>query len=364
MSRTTLALLSTEHLLHNLSVIQKQAPHAFIIAMVKANAYGHGLRSVSLRIEKHVSSLGVASIDEALALRKAGVTIPITLMEGVFEPNELLIASAQGFHVVFHTLDQIMWLEALSFMPARLTAWIKIDTGMGRLGFSPDDVSHVYSRLSHHPYINHPVGLMSHLACAEEENHPLNESQFQLFARIVSGKPGFKSICNSAALFSFPLNHYDGVRPGLALYGISPFHSKTAADLGLKPVMTLQTRLIAVRVMKKGSTIGYGARFTCPEDMLVGVIALGYGDGYPRCAQDGTPILVNGIRCHLIGRVSMDMITIDLRPCASAKVNDQVVVWGEGLPLEEVARYTSKSPYEIITSIQTRVVFQWTQRSI
>lgn len=168
-------------------------------------------------------------------------------------------------------------------------------------------------------------------------------------------------MCNSAAIFAFPDHHYDVIRPGLALYGISPFNEITAKDLNLKPVMTLHTRLISLRVACKGSTLGYGARFVCPEDMLVGVIAVGYGDGYPRSAQDGTPVLVNGIRCQLVGRVSMDMITVDLRPCPHAKINDLVTLWGEGLSVEEVASYTHDSPYNIVTSIQSRVKCTWTE---
>lgn len=361
MSRTALAILSTENLLHNLAVIQKQAPNARVIAMVKANAYGHGLRSVSLRLQNHVASVGVASIDEALALRKAGVTIPITLMEGVFEPDELLVASCENFHVVFHTETQIKWLEASTSLPQPITAWLKIDTGMGRLGFSREQAQHAYQRLMNNKYIIKPIGCMSHLACADDIAHPLNQQQLHNFAEFTQNLPGQKSLCNSAAIFAFTKHQYNIVRPGLALYGVSPFATQTAADLGLKPVMTLQTRLIAVRMMSKGSTLGYGARFTCPEDMPVGVIAMGYGDGYPRTAQDGTPILVNGVRCSLIGRVSMDMITIDLRPYPQAQVNDQVILWGNGLPLETVAPYTASSPYDILTAIQSRVKFHWTQ---
>ena len=361
MSRTALAILSTENLLHNLTVIQQKAPTSRIIAMVKANAYGHGLRSVSLRLEKYVDSVGVASIDEAIALRKAGVKIPITLMEGVFEPDELLIASCERFHVVFHTVDQIQWLESSSLLPLPLTAWIKIDTGMGRLGFPSDQALQAYQRLTANKQVVTPIGCMSHLACADDYHHPLNQEQIHNFAAFTRNLPGPKSLCNSAALFSFADQQYDVIRPGLALYGVSPFSTHTAAELGLKPVMTLQTRLIAVRIGRKNSTLGYGARFVCPEDMPIGVIAMGYGDGYPRSAQDGTPILVNGVRCKLIGRVSMDMITIDLRPYPQAKVNDQVILWGNGLPLEEVAPYTNNIPYDMLTSIQSRVKFHWTQ---
>lgn len=360
MSRAALAILSTENLLHNLDVIKQQAPHSGVIAMVKANAYGHGLRSVSLRLENYVDSLGVASLNEAVALRKAGVKGTITLMEGVFSADELLVASCEKFPVVFHNFLQLSWL-ASSSLPTPLTVWLKIDTGMGRLGFQVEDVCDAYEQLSTHSQVVNPIGLMSHLACADEKDHHLNEQQLQLFSRIASLYQGPKSICNSAALFSYPQHHYQMVRPGIALYGISPFTGISGSQLGLRPVMTLQTRLMACRRAKKGSAIGYGATYVCPEDMLIGVIAMGYGDGYPRTASTGTPVLVNGIRCFIVGRVSMDMITIDLRPCPQAVVGDPVVLWGQGLPLEEVAAHTQNVVYDILTALQSRVTVHWTK---
>lgn len=359
MSRATLAILSTENLLHNLATIKSHAPHAGVIAMIKANAYGHGLRSTALRLEKQVSSFGVASIDEAIALRRVGIKIPITLMEGVFEPDELLVAACENFHVVLHDETQLQWLNMLA-LPLPLTVWLKIDTGMGRLGFALNYAHDAYEQLSRNAQIKQPIGIMSHFACADEIAHPLNQQQINKFKQFVHDKKGLKSLCNSAAIIAFPDQQYDVVRPGLALYGVSPLPHLSADALNLKPVMTLQTRLIAVRRAQKNTTLGYGARFVCPEDMLIGVIAMGYGDGYPRTAQDGTPVLVNGIRCQLVGRISMDMITIDLQACPHAKVNDPVILWGNGLAIEEVAQYTQQSPYDMLTAVQSRVKFHWT----
>ncbi len=359
MSRAALAILSTENLLHNLQIIKSHAPKSRIIAMIKANAYGHGLRSTALRLAKHVHSLGVASIDEALALRRVGIKIPITLMEGVFEADELLIAACENFQVVFHDQTQLQWLAKIS-LPLPLTAWLKIDTGMGRLGFTLDQATHAYEQLSSHPQIQQPIGLMSHFACADEVEHRLNQVQIDSFAQFIQNKTGPKSLCNSAAIFAFAGQHYEVIRPGIALYGISPFMNVSATALGLKPVMTLQTRLIAIKRIQKNETIGYGARFTCPDDMLIGVIAMGYGDGYPRTAQDGTPVLVNGVRCQLVGRISMDMMTVDLQAYPKAQVNDPVVLWGDGLAVEDVARYTNQSPYDMLTAVQSRVKFHWT----
>lgn len=359
MARGSLAILSTENLLHNLSVIKARAPGAQILAMVKANAYGHGLRSVSLRLEKQVDGLGVACIEEAVALRKVGIKIPITLMEGVFEPDELLIAACEKFPVVFHEPTQLEWL-ARAVLPIKIVAWLKVDTGLGRLGFSLDQAAWAYEQLARSPHVVQPIGIMSHFGCADLKDHPANQLQQKRFMEFVAGKPGPKSFSNSAALFQFPDAQYEVIRPGAALYGVSPIAGVSAADLGLKPVMTMQTRLIAVRFARRGSTIGYGARYTCPEDMPIGVIAMGYGDGLPRTTRDGAPVLVNGRRCAFVGRVSMDMAMIDLRNCSTARVGDLVVLWGEGMPLEELAQFTDHIAYDILTGVQPRIKFHWT----
>ncbi|MBN9564774.1 MAG: alanine racemase [Alphaproteobacteria bacterium] len=359
MSRAAIAILSTPNLIHNLSVIQSWAPNSGVLAMIKANAYGHGLRSTALRLSRHVRSLGVASIDEALALRQAGIKTSITLMEGAFEVDDLLLASCHGFEVVFHHHEQLLWLRHSS-LPLPLKGWIKVDTGMGRLGFTQHEMPGAYEELSASTQIDQPIGIMSHFGCAEDKTHPLNAHQIKQFNEMTQTMPGLKSFSNSAAMLNFPEANYDVVRSGLALYGVSPIPGKMAPDLGLKPVMTLQTRLIAIKKMLKGDSIGYGARYTCAEDMLVGIIAMGYGDGYPRSAQDGMPTLVAEQRCPLVGRVSMDMAVIDLRKAPEAKVNDSVVLWGTGLPVEEIASYTSNSTYDILCGIQARVKFHWT----
>jgi alanine racemase len=364
MSRTAVAILSTENLLHNLKVIKGQAPQSKVIAMVKANAYGHGLRSVSIRLEKHVDMLGVASIDEALALRKVGIQIPIILAEGVFEPNELLVASTEGFHVVFHEDIQLQWLANLS-CPLPIQAWLKIDSGMGRLGFGMDKALASFDQLSKSPQIAQPIRIMSHFACADDPNNSLNQQQIDAFnqfiQRISSQAPREYSLCNSAGVFQYPACHHHFIRPGIALYGASPLLGKSAAELNLKPVMTLQTSLIAMKTMKKGSPVGYGARFVCPEDLPVGIIAFGYGDGYPRTTRDGAPILVNNTRCQLIGRVSMDMTAVDLSACPTAKVGDPVILWGSGLPIEDFAAFTDNVSYDLLTGVQNRVKFHWTR---
>jgi alanine racemase len=365
MSRSATAVLSTDNLLHNLNVIKAQAPRSKIIAMVKANAYGHGLRSVSSRLAPHVDMLGVASIDEAMALRQIGLTIPILLIEGVFEANELHIAATQGFEVVFHEQLQLEWLNALPASLPPITAWLKVDTGMGRLGFNLPDAPNMYERLSQSPHTKNPVRIISHFACADNPDHPLNQRQITHFKQLIEKIPHADvplSFANSAAIFQFNTAQHHFIRPGITLYGASPFANTlkiSAEDLQLKPVMTLKTQIIAVRHMKKGSPLGYNARYICPEDMPVGVIAFGYGDGYPRNAPDGTPMRVNQTICTLIGQVSMDMITVDLRACPTAKVGDPVILWGEGLPVETVAQHTQQVSYDLLTGVQNRVKFNW-----
>jgi alanine racemase len=358
MARKTICTLSTANLLHNLEVIRAKAPAAKIMAMVKANGYGHGIRSVSLRLEGHVDALGVASIDEALALRKAGVKTPITLIEGVFSHDELRVASEQGFSVVFHSDHQIGWL-AQAEVPVALQAWLKLNTGMGRLGFPLETAADALRTLSENSSVVQPVGIMSHFACADEPAHPMNAKQISAFRAFTEHLQGLKSFCNSAALFAFPDMHYDWVRPGLALYGASPLAGRSAASLGLKPVMTFQTELIAIQNFKRGDAVGYGSGFTCSENMPVGIAAVGYGDGYPRAVRKDIPVLVNGVRCPLIGRVAMDMAAVDLRSCADAAVGDKVTLWGEGLPVEDLSDFSDHIAYDLLTAIQYRVRFEW-----
>lgn len=365
--RSLIAKLSTDNLLHNLATIKKLAKNSKIIAMVKANAYGHGLRSIALRLQRDVDFVGVAAIDEALQLRKAGINIPIVLIEGIFEPEELIVAAKQNFVVVFHNELQLNWLNNIHVnIDRQLHAWLKIDTGMGRLGFNIQEAHNIYYSLINNPNIAKPLGIMSHFACADECNHNLNNIQIANFNNFTNKLNLdnnkdllYRSFCNSAAIFHFPQQHYEVVRPGLALYGTSPILGKTARDLALKPVMTLESSIIAVKTLPKNSCVGYGAEFVCPEDLKVAIIAVGYGDGYPRITKPNMPILVNGKRCNIIGRVSMDMAAVDLKNCKDAKIGDPVVLWGDNLPIEEIVKYTNKSVYDLLTGVQNRVRFKW-----
>jgi alanine racemase len=349
-------ILSKGNLLHNLAFIKTKVPHAKIMAMVKDNAYGHGIIPVSQILEDHIDALGVVSIEEAMMLRKKGIKKPIVLMEGVFTPDELLISSEQKFSIIFHSLHQINWLMQTK-LPNKLHAWLKLYTGM-EMGFSPETAIQAMKVLSTNSSIIQPVGIMSHFACANIPTHPLNTEQIRQFQSFIQDYPGEKSLCNSAAILAFPDMHYHWVRPGLALYGVSPLSGVTASSIGLKPVMNFQSEILAIHHLKEGDNVSYNSIFTCPEDMLVGFAAVGYSQGYPQRSIRRREVLVNGVHCPLIGEVTMDWIAIDLRPCADAKVGSEVILWGEGLPVEEVAVCSDHISYDLMTNVRN-VKHEW-----
>jgi alanine racemase len=232
--------------------------------------------------------------------------------------------------------------------------WLKINTGMHRLGVSTTQLGDIYARLMAAKSVRKPIGLMTHFAEADLIDSEATSRQFGLFNQAVMPFTGPRSLANSAAIIGWPSTLGDWVRPGLMLYGASPFAGKTGRDHDLLPVMTLWSRLIAITPVKSGSKIGYGGTWQAPQDMMVGVVGAGYGDGYPQFAENGTPVLVNGVECPLVGRVSMDMLTVDLRRLPSAKIGDPVVLWGDGLPVERVAQCSHTSAYEALTRMTPR----------
>ncbi len=352
MSRPTFMTINVSALQHNVERVRAFAPHSAMIAMVKANAYGHGIERVALALQT-VDALGVASLEEGLKLREAGITKPIVLMEGVFYPDELIDAAHHHFTLVVHHLPHVEMLEQFP-LESCFSVWLKIDTGMHRLGIAPNDVHDIYQRLLAVSSIKKPIGLMTHFAEADSLKRSTTKNQIQLFEKITRGLPGPRSLANSAGILAWSDAHKDWVRPGLILYGASPFADKTGLEYGLKPVMTLSSRLIAITKVPKGEKVGYGGTWTAPEEMMVGVVGVGYGDGYPQYAENGTAILVNNKRSQLVGRVSMDMLTVDLRNQPEAKIGDEVTLWGEGLPVEEVAKHNRTSAYEILTRMTPR----------
>ncbi len=352
MSRPTYMTLDLGALKANLKRVCELAPHRSIIAMVKANAYGHGVVRVAQALSE-ADALGVASLEEGIKLREAGVTQPIVLMEGLFHPDELTDSLRYQFTLVVHHEAHVEILEKAN-VENQLSIWLKINTGMHRLGIDPHQVSAIHQRLCNIAAIKKPIGLMTHFAEADVADSSATLKQIQTFNQATAHLQGPRSLANSAAILAWPKAHGDAVRPGLMLYGASPFQNSTGHDHGLKPVMTLSSRIIAITKVQKNGKVGYGGTWTAPEDMLVGVVGVGYGDGYPQFAQNGTPVLVNGVQCELVGRVSMDMLTVDLRKQPHAVIGDPVTLWGTGLPVELVARHSNTSAYEILTRMTPR----------
>ncbi|MBM3631606.1 MAG: alanine racemase [Alphaproteobacteria bacterium] len=362
MARPTNVVLSHEHLLHNIALIQNRIGHSRIIAMVKANAYGHGIRSVSARIAPVVHMFGVASLDEAIILRTIGLQTPIMLAEGVFEAKEWAVAAYHRCEVVIHHISQIQWLDTLE-PHQRIRIWLKINTGMNRLGFFPHDIPKLYALLRHNPRIQGDIGLMSHFASSEQAHSEKTTQQSTAFRDIVGSIPDFSgpvSLCNSGGIVNRYGDFYDYVRPGLLMYGVHPYDYAMGQDFGLRPVMTLKSQLISVYTVQAGDTVGYNETYSCPELMTIGIVPIGYGDGYPLTARNGTPVRVNDTLCPLIGRVSMDMLAVDLRSCPGATVGDSITLWGENLPIETIAPFTQEHSHALLTGLHNRVRSFWT----
>lgn len=384
MSRVTRAVINLTALKNNLNIVRQAAPAQKIMAVVKADAYGHGVSRIAKSLSEILSdddAFAVASIDEAIMLRSIGIKHSIVVLEGFNSSNDLPLLQQHNISIVVHHLSQIILLE-LNPMDARnIKVWLKIDTGMHRLGFAPDDVKKMYQRLLE-TGVDTQINLMTHLANADDRSDIKSEQQIELFNRIVSGNPAETSLANSAAILAWPTAHGHWVRPGIMLYGVNPFSKNkktpevnpddeseqgsdsisikdTSLEKELQPVMTLSASLIAVNKVLKGSAIGYGGAWVCPEDMNVGVVSIGYGDGYPRHTPSGTPVLINGERMPLVGRVSMDMLMVDLRRQPKAKVGDEVILWGEGLPVEEIALAADTIGYELLCGVTKRVTFEY-----
>ena len=355
MTRPSRVIIDKKALKHNYCCIKKIAPNSKVMAVVKADAYGHGLVRVAKTL-CDADAFGVACLEEAEQLRQAEIKTPIVLLEGPYKPNDLISIIKLNLDIVIHNEYQLELLEKTK-VEGSINAWLKIDTGMHRLGFSIDKIPEVLDRLLSCMNINPEPILMTHLAAANDRGNTLTNQQLDVFKRITKTIDSEKTIANSAALINFPETHFDWVRPGLMLYGVSPIIDGCGTNHGLKPVMTLESEIISVQHLVKDDPVGYGATWRCPEDMSVGIIAAGYGDGFPRHAKSGTPILVNNVRCPLVGRASMDMLTVDLRKQPNAKIGDRVILWGDSLPIEEIAKYAETIPYELLCGVHKRLKF-------
>ena len=354
------ALIRLGALEHNLGVIQKAAPGCKVMAVIKANAYGHGMVHVAQHLT-HVDAFAVARVPEALELRKNGITGKIVLLAGVMNTGELAAAMEYEFEPVVHCPMQLDLLD--QSIGGKVDVWCKIDTGMNRLGFAPADADEVLARLRRSAGVRE-LRLMTHLASADETNGMTTTEQLERFRPIVSGFDGDVSIANTPATLGwsaiveakqeFGFGGDNWIRPGIALFGVSPFGDKTGRDLGLKPVMQFEARLIATKPLKSGSRVGYKGAYVSDDDTTIGIISAGYGDGYSRHFRSGTPVLINGRRVPVIGNVSMDMIAVDLGENPDDRVGDIATLWGDNLPVEEVAPWANAIPYELVCGVMNR----------
>lgn len=356
MNHPTIAHIDLDALHHNLRVIKNNVPNSKIVAMVKRDAYGHGLIKIAQSLEPAVDAFGVVFLQEAIDLYNMGIKKPIIILSGFLDKEELIIIDKHNFDCSIHNFTQIDILEKAK-LTKPLCTWLEIDTGLHRLGFNPNQAQEAYQRLVNIDMVQKPIKLLTHFADADNLNSNKTIQQIKCFKDIIKDFSLETEWCaaNSAAILEWPSTHTVWVRPGISLYGVSPFDNKTGLDLGLKPVMTLTSRIIATHDLAQGEKIGYSGIYTCPENMRIGVVAIGYGDGYPRNTKTGAPVLVDGVRTQLIGRVAMDMICIDLRPIPNAKIGDSVVLWGKELPAEEIAAFAGESVYELLSRLTSRV---------
>lgn len=349
------AQINRQALIHNIQVIKSLVPDSKIVAVVKANGYGHGLYLVAKTLDPYVDAFAAARISEAISLRDRGIKKPIILLEGFYEPSDVPLLAKYDLDTAVHDMEQLEAIEQAELVsPVR--CWLKIDIGMHRLGAAPDEIAEMKVRLEQCVNVQKPLGLISHLSVADTPSeYAYNEEQIAYFFKVAEGFNGPLCLANSAGILRWPKSHTDRVRPGVILYGISPFAGKTGSDFNLEPVMTLKSSLIAVRKVKRGAKVGYGAAWTAPRDTVIGIVATGYGDGYPRTAPNGTPVWVNGRLVPTAGHVCMDMLFVDLGPNANDKVGDKAVLWGKEVPVERVAELCGTIPYELVCRIMPRV---------
>lgn len=350
------AKISSVALKHNVQVIKQKAANSKVIAVVKANAYGHGIEFVSSALDHLVDCFGVARLSEALSLRSEGIIKPILLLEGFFSEKDLPVIAVNNIQTVIHNQEQLNELKKTK-LPNKIKVWLKIDTGMHRLGVELEQVEDFYQQLVNCPNVAE-IGFVSHFSRADELMCDYTELQLERFLQVTQGKLGERSISASSGILFWPQAHLEWIRPGIIMYGISP--NNTPAEIyGLTPVMTLTSSLIAIRNHKKGEPVGYGGIWVSEKDTKIGVVAIGYGDGYPRDMPEGTPVYINGRKVPIVGRVSMDMLTVDLGTDSHDKVGDEVILWGKELPIEEIAAISGILSYELITKLTPRVLTEY-----
>jgi alanine racemase len=357
MTRPTQIHIDLNAIQHNCALVRQLAPQSGLVAMVKADAYGHGSVQVAKALSGQVEKFGVCCLEEAVNLRNSGIKTPIVLLEGCFTRDEYQQASQLNFEVVMHSQEQLSMLQSIA-LEGLLTVWLKVDTGMHRLGLPMGDVAEVYQQLVTHPGIAQII-LTSHFANADNAASEFTTLQLQRFAQL-QDDPCFASInlpfslANSAAIMAWPQSHGNWVRPGIMLYGLNPFDFAQQHAEQLIPAMSFTSQIIAIHPINAGDMVGYGNSWTAQRPSIIATVAAGYGDGYPRTAKSGTPVLVNGERVNLVGRVSMDMLCVDVTDLLDVRVGDAVELWGKNLSVNEVAGYAGTIGYELVTRMPQR----------
>jgi len=356
--RRVSAEVNAAALAHNLAVVRRYAPASRVSAIVKADAYGHDLTPAAQVLERAgADGFGVACVEEALVLREAGIRRRILVLEGTTSTAELIAARRAGLELVVHADWQLRMLESEG-MGGLARLWVKFDTGMHRLGFAPERAKALSRRFD---ALGVEPALMSHLACADEPERMENAQQLEVFRKLRDIFPGPTTFANSAGVLALPASHGDWVRPGLMLYGISPQSERNGADFGLRPAMTLKAQVLSVQNVTPGEGVGYGETWHAERASRVAIVSIGYGDGYPWRAARSAEALIHGHRVPLVGRVSMDMLGVDVTDIAEVVPGDEVILWGRGLPVEEVARAAGTIPYEPVCGVTQRVPRLYTE---
>ncbi len=352
-SPSTKALVDSSAVQHNLKQVRYYASGSRILAVIKANAYGHGLVRIANALQS-ADALAVARIKEGIVLRNAGIKSRIVVLQGFLDRDELDAHYRFQLEPVVHGFHQLRLLATCQYLD-QLHLWLKLDTGMNRLGFKQQDWNAVQEWLNIHRNKWAELVLMTHLANADDLTDSKTTYQINQFGEFTRNQSELVSIANSAGILGWKQSHSDWVRPGLMLYGISPFADRTGAEFGLRPVMTLQSKLLSIKQLQVGDAVGYGGDWVCRKAMRLGVVAIGYGDGYPRTAQPGTLVVVNDMSVPVVGRISMDMLTVDLSACPNAHEGDEVILWGEQLAVENLAKSSSTIAYTLLCGITRRV---------
>ena len=338
---------------HNLKQIRRHAPNSKVMAVIKANGYGHGLVRIA-RALRGAEAFAVSRVDEGCLLREAGIQERIAVLEGFVSSQELAKIRRYRLEPIVHSMYQVELIEAASGS-GTFTVWLKLDSGMNRLGLTEREFRVGLMRLRRCCVVEKPIHLMTHLAYADEPDSRETNQQLDVFFRVTEGCEGERSIANSAGVLGWPRAHSDWVRPGILLYGVSPSPRPPGSESNFRPVMSLRSRLIAIKNIQAGGAVGYGGWWKAARETRIGVVAIGYGDGYPRSVANGTPVLIGKQRARIVGRVSMDLLTVDLSACSRAAIGDSVLLWGPGLPVEEVAEQAGTIPYTLLCAVTQRV---------